>query len=73
VYKLHVAFLDSIRTWGRLHELTMLIQHKLTSRDLFSNLDMGLDMFLKGKIHPLPKRIKDIGEVKKLFEMGDEG
>ena len=73
VYKLHKAFLDSIRTWGRLHELTMLIQHKLTSRDLFSNLDMGLDMFLKGKIHPLPKRIKGISEVKDLFEMGDEG
>jgi heterodisulfide reductase subunit C len=73
VYKLHVAFLDSIRTWGRLHELTMLIQHKLTSRDLFSNLDMGLDMFVKGKIHPLPKRIKGMAEVKRLFEMGDEG
>ena len=73
VYKLHEAFLDSIRTWGRLHELTMILQHKLTSRDLFSNLDMGLDMFLKGKIHPLPKRIKGMEEVKALFEMKDEG
>ena len=50
----------------------MILQHKLTSRDLFSNLDMGLDMFLKGKIHPLPKRIKGMDEVKELFEMGDE-
>ena len=57
VFKLHEAFLDSIRYWGRLHELTMLMQYKLTSRDLFSDLDMGLDMFLSGKIHPLPKRI----------------
>ena len=73
VYKLHEAFLDSIRTWGRLHELTMILQHKLTSRDLFSNLDMGLDMFLKGKIQPLPKRIKGMEEVKALFEMKDEG
>jgi len=73
VLKLHEAFLDSIRHWGRLHELTMLMQYKLTSRDLLSNLDMGLDMLLKGKIHPLPKRIKGIGEVKKLFKMGDEG
>ena len=71
VYKLHVAFLDSIRWWGRLHELSMIFQHKLTSGDnLLNNLDMGLDMFLKGKIHPLPKRIKGIGEVKQLFEMG---
>jgi heterodisulfide reductase subunit C len=69
VFKLHEAFLDSIRWWGRLHELTMLAQHKITSRDLLSNLDMGLDMFLKGKIHPLPKRIQGIDQVKKLFEM----
>ena len=73
VLKLHQAFLDSIRLWGRLHELTMLLQHKLTSRDLLSNLDMGLDMFVKGKIHPLPQRIKGMEEVKALFEMKDEG
>ena len=72
VFKLHAAFLDSIRTWGRLHELTMILQHKLTSRDLFSNLDMGLDMFLKGKIHPLPKRIQGVDEVKKLFRMKEK-
>ena len=74
VFKLHVAFLDSIRWWGRLHELSMLAQHKLSSGDnLLNNLDMGLDMLLKGKIHPLPKRIKGLDEVKRLFEMGDEG
>ena len=69
VYKLHEAFLDSIRTWGRLHELTMLMEYKLTSRDLFSDLDMGLDMFLKGKIHPWPKRIEGREQIKKLFEL----
>ncbi len=69
VFKLHEAFLDSIRFWGRLHELTMLLQYKLTSGDLFSDLDMGLDMFVKGKIHPLPKRIAGIGEIKRLFEL----
>jgi heterodisulfide reductase subunit C len=67
VLKLHEAFLDSIRSWGRLHELTMLMQYKLTSRDLFSDLDMGLVMFLKGKIHPLPKRIEGMEQVKRLF------
>jgi heterodisulfide reductase subunit C len=72
VFRLHEAFLDSIRTWGRLHELTMILQHKLTSRDLFGNLDLGLDMFLKGKIHPLPKRIQAIDQVKQLFKMGDQ-
>jgi heterodisulfide reductase subunit C len=72
VFKLHQAFLDSIHTWGRLHELTMILQHKLTSRDLLSNLDMGLDMFVKGKIHPLPKRIKGMDQVKALFDLDQE-
>ena len=72
VFKLHEAFLNSIRRFGRLHELSMLLEHKLTSRDLFSNLDMGIDMFLKGKIHPLPKRIEGMEAVKKLFEMKEE-
>ena len=64
--------LNSIRRFGRLHELSMILEHKLTSRDLLSNLDMGIDMFVKGKIHPLPKRIQGMDEVKKLFEMGGE-
>jgi heterodisulfide reductase subunit C len=67
VLKLHQAFLASIRRFGRLHELSMLLEHKLTTPDLLSNLDMGIDMFLKGKIHPLPKRIKGMDQVKKLF------
>ena len=69
VYKLHEAFLASIRRFGRLHELSMILEHKVTSRDLLSNLDMGVEMLVKGKIHPLPKRIKGMKEVKKLFEL----
>ncbi len=73
VYTMHQSFLNNIRLWGRLHELTMILEHKLRGRDLLSNLDMGVEMFVKGKIHPLPKRIEGIGEVKRLFEMGEEG
>jgi heterodisulfide reductase subunit C len=72
VFKLHEAFLNSIRRFGRLHELSMILEHKLTSRDLLSNLDMGIDMFLKGKIHLLPKRIKGMDQVKTLFETKGE-
>jgi heterodisulfide reductase subunit C len=73
VFKLHESFVDNIRYFGRLHELSMLAQYKLTSRDLFSDLDMGIDMFVKGKIHPLPKRIKGMDEIKRLYELGEQG
>jgi len=67
VYQLHRSFLDSIKWWGRLHELSMLVEYKLLSRDLIADLDMGAKMFLVGKIHPLPKRIRGIKEVDRLF------
>jgi heterodisulfide reductase subunit C len=73
VYKLHQAFLNSIRRFGRLHELSMILEHKLTSRDLLSNLDMGVDMLVKGKIHPFPKWIEGLDEVRELFGMMEEG
>ena len=67
VYTLHRAFLDSIRLWGRMDELSMLVEYKLLSRDLLSDMDMGVEMFVKGKIHPLPKRIRGVKEVQRLF------
>ena len=70
VYRLHQAFLDNIRLWGRLHELTMLAEYKLRSGDLVSDLDMGVVMFVKGKIHPFPKRIGGVSEVRRLFKRG---
>jgi heterodisulfide reductase subunit C2 len=67
VYRLHQAFLDSIKWWGRLHELSMLVEYKLLSRDLVSDMDMGVKMFVAGKIHPLPKRIRGVKEVGRMF------
>nr|HID14379.1 heterodisulfide reductase [Anaerolineae bacterium] len=68
VYALHRSFLDSIRLWGRVHELSMLMEYKLRSRDLFADLAMGVDLIFKGKIPFLPERIKRLGEVRKLYE-----
>ncbi len=59
--------MDNIRLFGRLHELTMLVEYKLLSLDLLSDLDMGLDMFRKGKIEILPKRIKGMDQIGKLY------
>jgi len=72
VASLHQAFMDNIRMFGRLHELTMLMEYKVLSLDLPSDLDMGLDMFRKGKIEVLPKRIKGMGQVGKLYGLMGE-
>jgi heterodisulfide reductase subunit C len=68
VYALHRSFLDSIRLWGRVHELSMLMEYKLLSRDLFSDLMMGVDLILKGKIAFVPERIRGLAQVREMFE-----
>lgn len=77
VYALHRSFLDSIRLWGRVHELTMLMEYKtrcllaslpLFFRGLIADMMMGADLVLKGKISFLPERVERLGEVQKLYE-----
>jgi len=68
ILKFHEAFLSSVKLWGRINEPLMMMQYKLKSGDLFSDMAMGIDMFKKGKLPLLPPRTKDIKTVKKVFE-----
>lgn len=64
----HNTFLGSIKLWGRSHELSMELTLKMRTRDLFTDLIMGVKMILKGKLKILPARIKGLKEVKAIFE-----
>jgi len=69
IYALHRSFLDSIKLWGRVHEATMLAEYTLLSRGaILSDLGMGMQLILKGKISFLPERIRRLGEVKALYK-----
>ncbi|MDA8334984.1 MAG: 4Fe-4S dicluster domain-containing protein [Peptococcaceae bacterium] len=63
----HRAFLDSVRRYGRIHELGMLTRYKLQSGSLFQDLDLGRHMFVKGKLKVMPHRIKGTGAVRDIF------
>jgi len=67
ILALHKAFLTSIKMFGRINEPLMLVHYKLLSKDYFSDLDMGLSMFLKGKISIISPKTKDIASVRKIF------
>lgn len=62
----HRSFINSVRQWGRQYELGMLLEFKLRSKDLFSDLNLGISMLLKRKLSLLPgknagkKPIRDI-------------
>ncbi len=68
VVKFHEAFLSSIKMGGRINEPMMLVQYKLKSGDLFSDMGLGLSMFMKGKIKPVSPRTKDMGSVRRIFK-----
>ena len=66
--KFHKAFLNQIKRYGRAYELGLVMDYKLTTGDLMSDVDAAPEMFLKGKIGILPHTIKDKDSVKKIFD-----
>jgi len=63
----HAAFLDSIRTYGRVHELSMMARYKIKSGKLWDDFKLGWKMFTKGKLKLLPSGVKRKKEVRELF------
>jgi len=69
IHLFHEAFIQSVRRGGRAHEVTMLMDYILRSRDLMKgSLIPGVKLFLKGKFPLLPSFIKERGEIKRIFE-----
>ncbi|MBN1612986.1 MAG: 4Fe-4S dicluster domain-containing protein [Deltaproteobacteria bacterium] len=68
ILKFHEAFLSTIRLGGRINEPIMMVQYKLKSGDLFSDMAMGIDMFMKGKLPLISPRTQDMKAVRRIFE-----
>lgn len=64
----HDIFLRVVQTTGQMHEATLLGTYKLLSGDLFSDLDSGSQLILKGKVPILPSLSKGRNRVKRVFE-----
>jgi hypothetical protein len=63
----HAAFLDSIRTHGRVHELGMMARYKMKTGKFFDDFQLGWKMFTRGKLKLLPSRIRGKKEITALF------
>jgi len=61
------AFLGTVQRYGRSHEMGIVIQYNLQSLQPLKDVMLGPPMLLKGKISPLPTKIKDIASVKSIF------
>ena len=75
----HATFLSGIKGKGKVHELSLILRYTLTSGDifkfkkLFSDMILGLKMFLKGKLAILPRKIKRLEQVKRIFQLTRTG
>lgn len=68
ILKLHESFLSCIKRRGRINEPLLVAGYKLKSGDLFSDLAMGMDMYLKGKLSLLSPKTGDMQAVRSIFE-----
>ncbi len=71
----HSVFLNTIKSKGRIHELSLILQFKSKTKDFFKDAGLGWKMFRKGKIKLLPSRFgggKEIQEIFKAFEKGEK-
>jgi heterodisulfide reductase subunit C2 len=62
----HRAFLSSIKQNGRLYEIGLVLQYKLTSGEFMKDMLLAPVMFLKGKLSIFPERIKRTAQLRKI-------
>lgn len=65
--KLHRAFLHEVEARGRINEPMFMARYKLVTMDLFSDMMLGLKMFLKGKLKPFSKKVRDRASIRRMF------
>lgn len=72
VAKFHKIFIDAVGRHGRVHEVGMLGRFKMATKDLFSDMGLGVKMFLKGKLKMMPDKIKGVDEVREIIQKSQE-
>jgi len=64
----HSAFLDQIRSHGRLFEFGLVLGFKLRSGALFDDVTTAPALLRRGKLKFVPRRIEGIDEVRRIFD-----
>jgi heterodisulfide reductase subunit C len=67
IISFHRSFLDSIKYTGRLYEMGLIAAFKARTFRLTQDLMLAPGMYLKGKLHLLPEKIKDRRSMKRIF------
>ncbi|MDZ7761641.1 MAG: 4Fe-4S dicluster domain-containing protein [Desulfovermiculus sp.] len=68
ILNLHNEILDSIKRYGRTHKLEIMLRYKVKKRAWLEDMDVGLKMLTKRKLHVLPSKVQSISEIKDMFQ-----
>lgn len=63
----HSVFLDTIKSKGRIHELSLILQFKAKTRDFLKDAGLGWKMYKRGKIKLFPSRFGGGKEIQDIF------
>ncbi|MGE5396155.1 MAG: 4Fe-4S dicluster domain-containing protein [Chitinophagales bacterium] len=64
----NLAFLNSVKRFGRLHEASMVVEHNLRTMKPMKDMDLVPSMLVRGKAKMLPDLIKGQKTVKRIFK-----
>lgn len=69
----HSVFLETVKSRGRVHELSLILRLKSKTKDFLKDARLGWKMFRKGKIRLLPPRSAGRKEVQQIFNTVERG
>lgn len=61
------TFLDSLKKYGRVFELGILLNYNFKSGKILTDVDLGPKVLSRGKIHLLPKKIRGRDKIEGIF------
>lgn len=62
------AFVTTLKHWGRLYEIELMMRYNLGSLHLFNGTDLAPKALSKGKLHFVPHKAAGQGEVARIVE-----
>jgi hypothetical protein len=68
VVKFDEIFLGTVGKRGRVHEMELMMRYNLAIRQPFKDAHLGPRMFTKGKLHLLGQKVKELNQVREIFE-----
>ncbi len=69
ILSFHNSVIHSIFRHGRTHKLEIMMKYKISEKDLFSDINLGLKLLAKKKLDLLPSKVKDKKGIKSLFKL----